>query len=123
MSATPSIGRRLAEALAAKDFEAAGELLDPDVDFRALTPNQAWRASSSAEVVAEVFPQWLEEDDTIDELLEVSDGRFADRLQATWSFRGHNGDGPFQVEQQAYFSESDGRIDWMRLLCSGFRPV
>jgi len=27
------------------------------------------------------------------------------------------------VEQQAYFTERDGRIDWMRVLCSGFRRV
>jgi hypothetical protein len=25
-------------------------------------------------------------------------------------------------EQLAYFTESDGRIDWMRVICSGMRP-
>ncbi|HEX5225187.1 MAG TPA: hypothetical protein VFW29_08660 [Solirubrobacteraceae bacterium] len=29
----------------------------------------------------------------------------------------------FPVEQQAYISASDGRIDWMRVACSGYRPV
>jgi hypothetical protein len=28
----------------------------------------------------------------------------------------------FVVEQQAYTTEKDGRINWMRVLCSGFRP-
>jgi hypothetical protein len=27
------------------------------------------------------------------------------------------------VEQQAYLSERDGRIGWLRVLCSGYRPV
>lgn len=27
------------------------------------------------------------------------------------------------TEQQAYLSEVDGRIGWMRVLCSGYRPV
>jgi len=31
-------------------------------------------------------------------------------------------DGPFIVEQQAYYTERDRRITWMRVLCSGFRP-
>jgi len=32
-------------------------------------------------------------------------------------------DGPHLVEQQAYYSTTDGRISWMRVLCSGFRPA
>ena len=27
------------------------------------------------------------------------------------------------AEQQAYYSTTDGRISWMRVLCSGFRPA
>jgi hypothetical protein len=27
------------------------------------------------------------------------------------------------VEQQAYLSARDGRIGWMRVLCSGYRPI
>jgi hypothetical protein len=32
-------------------------------------------------------------------------------------------DGPHLVEQQAYYSATDGRISWMRVICSGFRPA
>ena len=32
-------------------------------------------------------------------------------------------DGRFVVEQQAYLEERDGRIGWMRVMCSGFRPL
>ena len=46
----------------------------------------------------------------------------ADRERVGYRFAGHNEDGPFVVEQQAYLSERDGRIDWMRVICSGMRP-
>jgi hypothetical protein len=116
-----SLARGFAEALAEKDFERAGSLLDPDVSFRALTPNRAWEATSAGEVVSEVLPRWLEESDHIDELVGVECGMFADRARAQYALRGHNDDGPFVVEQLAYFTEKDGRIDWLRVLCSGFR--
>jgi hypothetical protein len=116
------VGRDFAAALAAKDFERVRALLDPAVDFRGLTPRRSWEASSAAEVVGGVLTKWFEESDHVDELLDVEVGAFADRERIAYSFRGHNEDGPFLVEQQAYFTEKDGRIDWLRILCSGFRP-
>lgn len=32
-------------------------------------------------------------------------------------------DGDYVVEQQAYLSTREGRIDWMRVLCAGYRPA
>ena len=32
-------------------------------------------------------------------------------------------DGTFLVEQQAYVGTTADRIDWLRILCSGFRPA
>jgi hypothetical protein len=34
-----------------------------------------------------------------------------------------NPDGRFLVEQQAYLAARDGQIEWMRVVCSGFRPL
>jgi hypothetical protein len=69
------------------------ELLAPDVDFRALTPDKFWEASSASEVVDDVIlGRWLEPTDRIDAL-----------------------------EQPAYFTVADGRIAWLRIMCSGFR--
>jgi hypothetical protein len=34
-----------------------------------------------------------------------------------------NDDGQNLVEQQAYLSERDGRIGWLRIMCSGYRPA
>ena len=117
-----SLGRDFAAALADKDFGRITALLDPQVDFRGLTPGRAWEASSATGVVSDVLAQWFEDSDHIDELLEVESGAFADRQRVAYSFRGHNQDGPFVVEQQVYFTEQEGRIAWMRVLCSGFRP-
>ena len=117
-----TVGERFAAAFAAKDLEGAGELLDPEVDFRALTPNRAWEASGARAVVSEVLGEWLEESDQVDELLAIETGRVGDRQRVSYRFRGHNPDGEFVVEQQAYYTEREGRIDWLRILCSGFRP-
>ena len=71
----------------------------------------------------EILPHWLEESDRIDELVEVETGEVSDRKRISWRLRGRNDDGPFLVEQQAYYAEEGGRITWMRVLCSGFRPI
>jgi hypothetical protein len=34
-----------------------------------------------------------------------------------------NDEGLHLVEQQAYLSERDGRIGWLRVMCAGYRPV
>ena len=117
------IGRDFAEALAARDYERVAEVLDPEVDFRGLTPRRAWEASSAAEFVSDVLPSWFEASDEIDELTTLETGTVADRDRVAYQLRGHNEDGPFVVEQQAYYATSEGRITWLRVLCSGFRPV
>jgi hypothetical protein len=116
------LGPRFATALAAKDFASVAALLDPAIDFRGLTPGRSWEATGP-DAVVEILGQWFEDSDHIDELVAVEDGELADRERVGYRFRGHNGDGGFVVEQQAYLSERDGRIAWMRVVCSGFRPA
>ena len=41
-------GPEFAHALAARDFDKLQSLLDPDVEFRALTPRRTWEASGAA---------------------------------------------------------------------------
>jgi hypothetical protein len=73
--------------------------------------------------VDEVLRQWFEESDELEEVLAIDTGSVADRERVTYRFRGQNPEGPFVVEQQAYYTQSEGRINWMRVLCSGYRPV
>jgi hypothetical protein len=122
-ASTHTAGTAFAEALARKDFAAAAEVLHPEVDFRGLTPNRNWEAHSPDAVVSEILTMWFEDSDEIEELVELRTGQVADREHVAWRFRGRNPDGPFVVEQQAYIAEEDGRIVWMRVLCSGFRPT
>ena len=117
------IGRDFAQALAARDPARLLEVLAPNVDFRALTPNRAWQTSTAGEFVADVLPVWFEETEYIDELLTLETAPVADRERMGYLLRGHNGDGPFVVEQQAYYATDKGRITWLRILCSGFRPA
>ncbi len=117
-----NVGTEFAEALSRKDFARVVELVDPDLDFRGLTPNRTWQSSSAAEFVSEVLEKWFEEPDVIEEMIGLQAGAFADRDQVAYRFRGHNGDGPFVVEQQAYYTTEAGRINWLRVICSGMRP-
>lgn len=64
VDATAALGAESARALAAKNSSRLLELLDPEVDFRGLTPSRSWEAG-----------------------------------------------------------DRDGRIEWMRVVCSGFRPA
>lgn len=122
MEAASSLGAEFARALAAKEFDRIGELLHPKVDFRGLTPNRNWEATDADSVVNAILPQWFEDSDEIVSLERLDDDAFADCGRVGYRFRVRNPDGHFLVEQQAYMHERDGRIGWMRVVCSGFRP-
>ena len=115
-----ALGAKFAEALGRKDFDAVMALLDPSIDFRGLTPG--WEATDADAVVDGILRQWFEETDELEEIVSIEVDSFADRQRVSYRFRGHNADGSFVIEQQAYCTESDGRINYMRVLCSGFRP-
>lgn len=117
-----TLGREFAEALGRKDFDAVMALLDPTIDFRGLTPRREWEATDAQTVVEDILQQWFEDSDQLEEIVSIETDSFADRQRVAYRLRGSNPDGGFVVEQQAYYTESDGRINWMRVLCSGFRP-
>jgi len=118
-----SLGAAFAVALAAKDFERIRELLHPEVDFRGLTPSRNWEAADPDAVIGSVLRRWFEDSDEIVELEHVETDAFADRERVGYRFLVRNPEGLFEVEQQVYIGERDGRIGWMRSVCSGFRPV
>ena len=119
--ATSTLGRRYVEALAARDRDGLTAVLHPDVDFRGMTPNRVWEAADPGAVLEIVLGSWFDASDRVDEIVLVESDAFADREQLRFRLTGHNADGPFVVEQQAYLSERDDRIGWMRVVCSGFR--
>jgi ketosteroid isomerase-like protein len=114
-------GPAFAQALAVRDFDKLRSLLDPDIEFRALTPRRTWEASGDAETLA-LFRRWFDLPTVVEEIDDVSSHAVGDRMHVAYRFLGHGDDGPFVIEQQIYYTERDGRIDWMRMMCSGFRP-
>ncbi|MFL5866671.1 MAG: hypothetical protein ACJ766_06170 [Thermoleophilaceae bacterium] len=120
-TSTTSLGAEFAEAFAAKDLDRLGSMLDPEIDFRALTPNRTWEGSSPTQVVADVLKEWCDDLDQVERLEDVETGTVANCERVGYRIRGRDGEGPYVVEQQAYFEERDGRISWMRVVCSGQR--
>ena len=118
------LGPRFVAALAAKDTDRLIALFAPDVDFRAITPGRFWEADSPQRVVHEVLYEWFEPDDVIERVDHVEAGHVADRERVDYRFLVRNPDGPFLVEQRAYFDvDEDGRIILMRAICSGYRSA
>ena len=116
------LGAAFARAVATKDEAGLRELLHPGVDFRGMTPSRIWEGAGPEDVLA-VLGAWFEETDVIEAVESVETDSFADRQRVGYRFRVRNGDGLHLVEQQAYLSEREGRIGWLRIMCAGFRPV
>jgi hypothetical protein len=116
------LGPAFAHALARRDFHQVAEVLCPDIDFGALTPRRTW-AAASAEDTVRVLRGWFDEATLVEEVIGVHADAVADRHCVTYRFAGDRPQGPFVIEQHAYFFDRDGRIGWMRLICSGFRPA
>jgi hypothetical protein len=115
------LGPAFAHALARQDFDQVAEVLCSDIDFRALTPRRTWEAATAQDTVG-VLRTWFDAETSVHEVISVRVDTVADRHCVTYRFAGEDPEGPFVVEQHAYFCDRDGRIGWMRLICSGFRP-
>lgn len=117
------IGGELAAAIAAKDHAALTGLLAPDIDFRALTPGRPWLGINPDEV-ADAFDQWFGPDDRIENMAGVREGEdVADTHHLSYRLELRNDRGRWIVEQQAYYRlDDEGRVGFLRVLCSGFRP-
>jgi hypothetical protein len=120
---TASLGSDFARALAAKDFDRVRELLHPDVNFRGMTPSRTWEAGDPDTVIADILRQWFEDSDEIEGVTQLETDSFADRERVGYRYTVTNPEGRWVVEQQAYLEERDGCIGWMRVMCSGFRPL
>lgn len=122
LSVTQTIAEDFARAVATKDHDRVRDLLHPDLDFRAMTPNRIWEAADSDGVV-DALNMWFDDGDQIEKLDALEVDAFADRERVGYRLRVRNNDGEHLVEQQAYLSQRDGRISWLRIMCSGYRPI
>jgi hypothetical protein len=118
-----TLGTAFAEAVTSKDYRRVADLLHPEIDFRALTPNRSWEAGDPDTVIEQILKSWIEPDEHVEELIAVDSDTIGDRERVGYRYRLRRPDGVFVVEQQAFIGERDGRIDWLRLVCSGSRPL
>jgi len=119
---TDNLGATFAKIMADKDHQALRSLLHEEIDFRAMTPNRIWEAAGPEDVVS-AAQTWFDPDDEIESVEQVETGRFADRERVGYRFLVRNAEGLHVVEQQAYLTERDGQIGWLRVICSGYRPI
>jgi hypothetical protein len=118
-----TLGADFARAFAEKDGQRVRELVHPEIDFKGLTPSRSWEAGDPDSLVSILFDKWLEDKDEVESLDQIEGDAFADRERVGYRLSVRNPDGRFLVEQQAYIGTRDGKIDWMRVVCSGFRPA
>jgi len=119
---TEQLAAAFAQAVAGKQWNEVRDILHPEVDFRGMTPARVWEADGPADVLA-ALGTWFDEDDLIEAVEALDTDVFADRHRVGYRLRVRNPDGLHLVEQQAYLSERDGRIGWLRIMCAGYRPV
>jgi hypothetical protein len=111
------------DAILARNLPRACSALHPDIDFRAMTPNRVWEANGPAGV-EKVLRAWFEHPERDVEHVDATEPAFVeDTVRVGWRVYGSDNDGPFIYEQQAYLREKDGRVVWLRVICSGPRPV
>ena len=120
------VGRQFVAAMAARDERALRGILAQDVDFRAMTPRETFESAGVDGVIGTVFGRWIEPADTVEGVQAVDIGvPVVDRERVGYRFRVRSEGDPvvYEVEQQAYYTCRDDQIVWLRILCSGWRPV
>ena len=118
-----SVGEAWVRAIATGDREAFTSLLTDDIDFRGVTPRRAWEGATPDAVADVVLGRWFDDDVRIDEAVEVTEDVVADTRRVGYRFLTTTADGPHLIEQQAYYRTDGDAIDYLRIVCSGYRPV
>jgi hypothetical protein len=119
---TQTLGVEFAQAVAAKDHDRIRALLHDEIDFQAMTPRRVWDAAGPDDILSAIGT-WFGEGDEIERLEALETDSFADRQRVGYRLKVRNDGGLHLIEQQAYLSERDGQIGWLRIMCAGYRPI
>lgn len=114
---------RFVRSIVERDAELMRSVLAADVDFKGLTPGRFWEAADADGVIDVVLGHWFEPKDRVVAVRSVETALVADTRRVGYGFDLELPDGPHAVEQQAYLREGADGIVWLRVVCSGFRPV
>ncbi len=120
----PKLSARFAAALAAQDSAALRAVLADAVDFQGLTPGRHWQSSTNREIVDDVIlGRWFGSGRDVQELCAIATGRWRAGSMSRTGCAVRESGRDYLVEQQAYYQTEDGRISWLRILCSGYQPI
>ena len=125
---TPSVTDRLlgidlAHAIARQDAKALRSLISTPVTFRAVTPKRFWDAETAVEVADVILGVWFGPDKQVTDIASLETDSVGDVQKVSYRLRVDLESGPSVIEQVIYYSEADGKIVDLRLVCSGFRPI
>jgi hypothetical protein len=118
-----SLGAQMAYAIAAKDAAGLLALFSTPVTFRAVTPRRFWDADTPLGVADITLGTWFGPGKRITGITSIGTDTVGDVQSVCYRLTVDLESGPSLIEQVAYYSEQDGRITHMRLVCSGFRLV
>jgi hypothetical protein len=116
-------GERWVAAIAARDSAGLEALLAGDIDFRGLKPRRAWEGTTPGEVRDVVLGTWFDDEVSIDRVEAVTTDAVGDTARVGYRFLTTTGDGPHLIEQQAYYRCEGDSITFLRIVCSGYRPL
>jgi hypothetical protein len=116
-------GERFARAVATADRAALLQLLASELDFRAMTPGRFWEADTAIEALDVILGTWFGGDRRITAIETIECDRVADLERVGYRFQAVDGGRESIIEQQAYLGVEAGAITWLRIMCSGFRPI
>lgn len=122
-SATETLGARLAAAIVARDRSSLSSLCATPIEFRAVTPRRFWDAETPTEVADIVLDTWFDGSKQITDVSLVEHDTVGDVQKISYRMSVLTGAGPTVIEQVGYYTEQNGRITHLRLICSGFRPI
>jgi hypothetical protein len=118
-----SLGPDLAHAIATQDAAALRSLISTPVTFRAVTPTRFWDAETALGVADVILGIWFGPDKVVTDISWLATGAVGDVEKVSYRLTVDLESGPSVIEQAIYYTEADGQIVDMRLVCSGFRPV
>jgi TusA-related sulfurtransferase len=116
-----AIGDTWIEAITSGELERLAELCWPDVTSQLITPRRVLNHEDVA-MLADSVHRWF----GACRAFQVTYRRVArvgQRLSLAYAFRLQEDGAWFDVEQQVYAALRDGKIEHLKLLCSGFQPV
>ena len=118
-----SLGAELVHSIAGKDIGQLVRLFSTPVIFRGVTPSRFWDADTPVGVSDIVLGVWFGPDKTVTDITTIESDTVGDVRKVSYRMTVTLASGPSAIEQVAYYSQQDGKITHLRLVCSGFRPL